>query len=64
MAYDIIYVPRIQDEVVIATFGTLEEANDQMNKIKEQNPKAYNHHYIQERKDSEWPGQDSGIELF
>tara|TARA_Y100000015_G_scaffold13033_1_gene12506 strand:+ start:234 stop:428 length:195 start_codon:yes stop_codon:yes gene_type:complete len=64
MAYDIIYVPRIQDEVVVATFDTLEEANNHMEKIKSENPKAHNHHYIQERKETVWPGEDSGIELF
>ena len=26
MAYDVIYVPRVQDEVVVASFETLEEA--------------------------------------
>ena len=37
MAYDIIYVPRVQDEVVVATFDTLEEANEHMEKIKSEN---------------------------
>ena len=54
MAYDIIYVPRVQDEVVVATFDTLEEANEHMEKIKSENPKAHNHHYIQERKETVW----------
>ena len=64
MAYDVIYVPRVQDEVTVASFETLEEANDHMKLIEKENPKAHKHHYIQERKDVTWPGEDSGIELF
>tara|TARA_B100000886_G_C20405082_1_gene484381 strand:+ start:630 stop:824 length:195 start_codon:yes stop_codon:yes gene_type:complete len=64
MAYEIIYVPRVQDEVVVATFETLEEANEHMKLIEKENPKAHKHHYIQEKKDVTWPGEDSGIELF
>ena len=63
MPYNIMYIPRIHDEVVVASCDTLEEANEHMNKIKETRPKAYPHHYIQEIKDG-WPGEDSGIELF
>lgn len=64
MAYDVIYIPRIQHEVVVATFETLEEASEHMELIKKENPKAYKHHRIEEKKDVTWPGEDSGIELF
>tara|TARA_B100001109_G_C18663284_1_gene380595 strand:+ start:95 stop:286 length:192 start_codon:yes stop_codon:yes gene_type:complete len=63
MAYEVIYVPRVQDEVVVASFDTLEEANEHMKHIEKENPKAFKHHYIQERKEG-WPCEDSGIELF
>ena len=40
MAYEVIYVPRVQDEVVVASFDTLEEANEHMKHIEKENPKA------------------------
>ena len=39
MAYDVIYVPRVQDEVVVASFETLEEANNHMKLIEKENPR-------------------------
>ena len=58
--YQIIYTPRIEDEVVVAEFSTLKEAELHMNKIKEERPKAYPHHRIE----TMWPGEDSGVESF
>ena len=46
MAYDIIYIPRIQDELAVANFNTLDDAVEQMNELKKKRPKAYPHHYI------------------
>ena len=46
--YQVIYTPKVEDEVVVAQFETRAEADEHMEKIKEQNPKAYTHHYIKE----------------
>ena len=43
--FEVIYIPRIHDEVAVARF-TSEEAEDHMEKIKVERPKAYPHHYI------------------
>ena len=40
-SYQIIYTPRIEDEVVVAEFSTLKEAELHMNKIKEESLDAY-----------------------
>lgn len=48
MMYQVIYRPKVQDEVVVAQFETRAEADEYMEKIKEQKPKAYPHHYIKE----------------
>jgi|TARA_B110000908_G_scaffold90696_1_gene107740 hypothetical protein len=45
--YDIIYIPRIHDEVTVASFKTEPEAEQYLENIKEVRPKAYPHHYIQ-----------------
>ena len=47
--FQIVYVPRVQDEVVVAQFTTKEEAEAHMEAIKEKRPKAYQHHYIKEQ---------------
>jgi hypothetical protein len=62
MTYEIIYTPRVQDEVVVAKFSTLEEATNYMELIKKEKPQAVKYHRIEEIKD--WPFQDSGIENF
>lgn len=46
--FQVIYIPRVEDEVIVAEFYTIEEANDYMKTIKEKKPKAYPHHYIRE----------------
>ena len=48
MMYQVIYRPKVQDEVVVAQFETRAEADEYMEKIKEQKPKAYPHHYIKD----------------
>ena len=45
--FEIIYIPRIHDEVTVARFKTRSEAEAYMETIKEKRPKAYPHHYIQ-----------------
>ena len=45
--YEIIYTPRIHDEVSIARFGTQEHAQKYLEKIKEISPKAYPNHRIE-----------------
>ena len=44
--YEIIYTPRIHDEVAVARFETEPEARQYMEKIKEVRRKAYPHHRI------------------
>ncbi len=44
--YQIWYIPRIQDELAVANFNTLDDAVEQMNQLKEKRPKAFPHHYI------------------
>ena len=43
---EVIYTPRVEDEVVVASFKTEAEAEQHMEEIKELRPKAYPHHYI------------------
>ena len=49
--FQIIYIPRIHDEVAVAQFATKDEAEAYMELIKEKRPKAYPHHYIKENKE-------------
>ena len=44
--YEIWYIPRIHDELVVARFKTEHEAQMQMAHIEEKRPKAFSHHYI------------------
>ena len=44
--FEVIYIPRIHDEVAVAQFTSKEEAEAYMEVIKEKRPKAYPHHYI------------------
>ena len=46
--YDIIYTPRIHDEVSVARFHTETDAQEYLEKIKEVRPKAYPYHRIEE----------------
>ena len=45
---EIMYEPRMDDEVCVARFNTMEEAEAYMEVIKEKNPKAHAHHRIKE----------------
>ena len=51
--------PRVEDEVVVAEFSTLKEAELHMDKIKEERPNAYPHHRIETTS-----REDSGVESF
>tara|TARA_B100000780_G_scaffold275092_1_gene241115 strand:- start:851 stop:1000 length:150 start_codon:yes stop_codon:yes gene_type:complete len=46
--FNVIYIPKIEDEVVVATFKTQDEAQDHMDHIAEVKPNVLPHHYIQE----------------
>jgi len=46
--FEVIYIPRIHDEVAVAQFSSEEEAKAYMEKIKVERPKAYPHHYIKQ----------------
>jgi len=45
--YDIIYTPRIHDEVSVARFYAETDAQEYLEKIKEVRPKAYPYHRIE-----------------
>lgn len=65
--YNVMYQPRMEDPVIIATYTSSQQATNHLNRINEKNPKAGEHHYIsvvEEQHEEEWPGQDSGIENF
>ena len=44
--YQIWYEPRMEDPIAMWDFQTLGQAQDQMQFIKQKNPKAYQFHYI------------------
>ena len=46
MTYQVVYTPRIEDEIVVASFDTYAEADAHMQKIKKVRSRAYAHHYI------------------
>jgi len=46
--YEIIYTPRIHDEISVARFHTETDAQEYLEKIKEVRPKAYPYHRIEE----------------
>tara|TARA_B110000444_G_C18736314_1_gene545773 strand:- start:596 stop:772 length:177 start_codon:yes stop_codon:yes gene_type:complete len=46
--YEIIYTPRIHDEVAVAQFETQEHAQQYLEKIKKVRPKAYPYFRIEE----------------
>ena len=46
---NIMYQPRIEDPVCVATFETEEEAIAHMEKIKIERPKAAQYHYMEEQ---------------
>ena len=48
MIYEIIYVPRIEDEIAVARYPTREEAEQHMKYIKNRQPKVFDYHYIKE----------------
>mgnify|MGYP005711943069 CR=1 FL=1 len=44
--YQIWYEPRMDDPIPMWDFQTLEQAQEQMEYVKQENPKAYPFHYI------------------
>ena len=66
--YNVMYQPRTDDPVIIASYTSSQQATEHLNHINENNPKAGEFHYIsiieEETEEPEWPGQDSGIESF
>jgi len=59
--FEIIYTPRIEDEVVIATHSSITDAKQHMKKIKKTNLKAFKHHYIYDNIHKEPPEEDSAV---
>ena len=45
--YKVVYQQRVEDEVTVARFATESEAQDWMETIKVERPKAYPHHKIE-----------------
>ena len=52
--YGIEYEPRIEDPVIVARFDNKDEAEQHMEKIRTQSPKAAKHHRIIEETTKEW----------
>jgi len=48
MMYEIIYVPRVEDEIAVARYSTREEAEQHMKYVKNRQPKVFDYHYIKE----------------
>jgi len=46
--FNVIYIPKIEDEVTVASFNTKQEADAHMEYIAKVKPNALPHHYIQE----------------
>ena len=46
--FNVMYIPRVENEVIVATFDTQADAESHMEKIKVERPKAYPHHYIKQ----------------
>ena len=51
MSFEIIYTPRVENEVVVAKFETLEEATNHLKTIKQTRPNTYRQHRIEEVKE-------------
>ena len=61
----IVYQPRMENPVVVATFDNIDEAQEYMAEIKATRPKAAKHHEIvisEITTQTEWLWADSGIE--
>lgn len=61
----VVYHPRVEDPVVVATFDDIDEAQKYMAEIKATNPKAAKHHELlisEITTQTEWLWVDSGIE--
>ena len=61
----IVYHPRVEDIVVVATFNDIVEAQKYMAEIKASKPKAAKYHELvisEITTQTEWPWSDSGIE--
>lgn len=46
MKYQVVYTPKIENEIVVASFDTYADADAHMQKIKKVRSRAYAHHYI------------------
>ncbi len=46
MKYQVVYTPRIENEIVVASFSTYKEADAHMQTIRKVRSRAYAHHYI------------------
>jgi hypothetical protein len=61
----IVYQPRMENPVVVATFDNIDEAQEYMAEIKATRPRAAKHHEIvisEITTQTEWLWSDSGIE--
>ena len=61
----IVYHPRVEDSVVVATFNDIDEAQKYMAEIKATRPKAAKYHELvisEITTQTEWLWADSGIE--
>jgi len=51
MKYQVVYIPRIENEVVLSQYNTKEEAQEHINYIESVKPKVLDFHYIKEISD-------------
>ena len=49
MMYNVVYEPRVEDPVVVATFSTLRKAEAYMAKLKDKQPQTYKFCQIEEK---------------
>jgi hypothetical protein len=47
--FQVVYIPKVEDEVIVAEFDSIEEAESHMELIKVERPNAFPHHYIKEK---------------
>tara|TARA_E500000331_G_scaffold344959_1_gene381886 strand:- start:924 stop:1094 length:171 start_codon:yes stop_codon:yes gene_type:complete len=48
MKYQVIYIPRVEDEIAVAQYHTKEDADHHMEYIKNRQPRVLEYHYIKE----------------
>jgi hypothetical protein len=50
--FQVVYIPRFENEVVVGEYNNQQEATKHMERIKLSSMKAYKHHYIKQTGES------------